>query len=170
MSLVGLLLNSLHKEHEHKQKVSLGFEFVVKSGRGWGQRRAWSPDRIDEGPWSYQPCLEARWIKINYPGLGINHQEWAGQRRQQWEEMWGDLGDTRREWMSRFIEEVMCECRREGGEESEPFTCSLIIYVSCSQWKIINADTQGTTTYSRVCLTKLISVPLCVSLIPSLSL
>lgn len=36
--------------------------------------------KIDGRPWSYQPCPEACWIKINHSGLCINHQEgaWAG--------------------------------------------------------------------------------------------
>lgn len=71
-------------QRKHKQKVSSGVEFAEGGRRGafWGQDRAGTLDWIDEGPWCYQPCLEARWIKINYPGLGINHQERADRSRE----------------------------------------------------------------------------------------
>lgn len=37
-----------------------GLSLERESGCGWGQGRAGALDRIDEGPWFYQPCLEAR--------------------------------------------------------------------------------------------------------------
>lgn len=62
-------------------------EFTEFTGCDWGQDGAGAQDRIDEGPWCYQPCHQACKIKINFPGLGINHQERVTQEAEQKEEM-----------------------------------------------------------------------------------
>lgn len=95
-----LPLDQLYQEcssHQFKpvHSIAVGdlkpFLLSFKHARLWGkerekgcgslQGRAGTLGRIDEGPRCYQPCLEACWIKINYPGLGINHQERTSQEQ-----------------------------------------------------------------------------------------
>lgn len=77
-----------------------------------------------------------RWIKINYPGLSINHQEWARQEEggngRRWVKIREIYGGSEWAVSSRKLWAGVQETK---GKSKSPFTCLLIIYVFRLLWK-----------------------------------
>lgn len=77
-----------------------------------------------------------RWIKINYPGLSINHQEWAGQEEGSNGRRWGKICEIHggNEW-GVSSGKLCASVQETEGKSKSPFTSSLIIYVFRLLWK-----------------------------------
>lgn len=132
------------EQNQHKQRVNRIFRgwiwrererervrmlLGVRQGRGAGQNW-WGTlvlSALPGGP---------RWIKINYPGLSINHQEWAGQEEggngRRWVKIREIYGGSEWAVSSRKLWAGVQETK---GKSKSPFTCLLIIYVFRLLWK-----------------------------------
>lgn len=138
--LVVPLVNSPHKQNQHKQRVNRIFRGWIWREREWGC--CWTELMGDLGVISlaWRPPLNKDQLsrtQYKSPGMGR-----AGGGRQ-WEEMGKDPWDIRRKWMSCIIKEVMSGCARDEGKEQESFHLFTNNLCLSPSMEIINADPRG---------------------------